>query len=239
MMVLCSISFLLLNHLHIAKKLYVSIPTTDESDEALEPGGSGTHDGVYQSIELEDSSGSGESLPKSQAVETSDSRNSVKKSPKRPKLDNNDYLYLVVLIFFVNAISNGILPSVSSYSSLPYGQTAYHLSTSLGNMANPLACFIAFFLPTKSYPGIGAIFLIAVGKYGAVSRVWTAGALADQTHDIVVWCSIPPRFCRVSDGSRCRKPLPGTRERPSWCCSHGEFGLTEVWPERTIENFKC
>jgi len=46
-----------------------------------------------------------------------------------------------VIVFF----ANGLLPSIQSYSCLPYGYIAYHLATNLSNIANPIACFIAFY----------------------------------------------------------------------------------------------
>lgn len=48
---------------------------------------------------------------------------------------------LGVIVFF----ANGLLPSIQSYSCLPYGYIAYHLTTNLSNIANPIACFIAFY----------------------------------------------------------------------------------------------
>jgi riboflavin transporter 2 len=45
---------------------------------------------------------------------------------------------------------NGIFPSIQSFSCLPYGNVAYHLSVTLGSMANPVACFLAFFYPYSS-----------------------------------------------------------------------------------------
>ncbi|XP_053552559.1 solute carrier family 52, riboflavin transporter, member 2, partial [Bombina bombina] len=52
-------------------------------------------------------------------------------------------VYLLVLLGMSNALTNGVLPSVQTYSCLPYGPTAYHLSVVLSNIANPAACFIA------------------------------------------------------------------------------------------------
>lgn len=46
-----------------------------------------------------------------------------------------------IIVFF----ANGLLPSIQSYSCLPYGYMAYHLATNLSNIANPIACFIAFY----------------------------------------------------------------------------------------------
>lgn len=54
--------------------------------------------------------------------------------------------YLLVLLGVSNALTNGVLPSVQSFSCLPYGTMTYHLSVVLGNIANPLACFVAMFV---------------------------------------------------------------------------------------------
>jgi riboflavin transporter 2 len=60
------------------------------------------------------------------------------------------HIYYLVLTGWVCMFSNGIFPSIQSYSCLPYGNVAYHLSVTLGSMANPLACFLAFFYPYSS-----------------------------------------------------------------------------------------
>ncbi|KAM4891231.1 S52A3 protein, partial [Sylvia borin] len=57
---------------------------------------------------------------------------------------------IYLLITWVNALTNGVLPSVQSYSCLPYGHTTYHLATTLSSVANPLACIVAMFLPSRS-----------------------------------------------------------------------------------------
>lgn len=55
-------------------------------------------------------------------------------------------IYLLVLLGVSNSLTNGVLPSVQSYSCLPYGNTAYHLSVVFSNIANPVACCFAMFL---------------------------------------------------------------------------------------------
>lgn len=59
-------------------------------------------------------------------------------------------LYIFVILAWVNALTNTVLPSVQSYSCMPYGNNAYHLSATLAAVSNPLACFIAMFLPIRS-----------------------------------------------------------------------------------------
>uniref|UniRef100_A0A1A7ZUS7 Riboflavin transporter n=1 Tax=Nothobranchius furzeri TaxID=105023 RepID=A0A1A7ZUS7_NOTFU len=58
--------------------------------------------------------------------------------------------YIFVVLGWVNALSNTVLPSVQSYSCLPYGNKAYHLSAVLAAVSNPLACCVAMFLPIRS-----------------------------------------------------------------------------------------
>lgn len=63
-------------------------------------------------------------------------------------------VYIFVVLAWVNALSNTVLPSVQSYSCLPYGNGAYHLSATLAAVSNPLACFIAMFVCIRSAPRI-------------------------------------------------------------------------------------
>ncbi|KAJ7338255.1 hypothetical protein JRQ81_010988 [Phrynocephalus forsythii] len=65
--------------------------------------------------------------------------------------------FLLVLLGVSNALTNGVLPSVQSYSCLPYGDMAYHLSVVLSNIANPVACFLAMFLLCRSSLGLSVI----------------------------------------------------------------------------------
>ncbi|XP_040431837.1 solute carrier family 52, riboflavin transporter, member 3 isoform X1 [Cygnus olor] len=74
--------------------------------------------------------------------------------------------FIYLLIAWVSSLTNGVLPSVQSYSCLPYGNTAYHLSATLSSMANPLACIVAMFLPGRSLALLGALTLAGTG-FGA------------------------------------------------------------------------
>lgn len=55
-------------------------------------------------------------------------------------------IYLLSLLAISNALTNGVLPSVQSFTCLPYSTMTFHLSVVLGNIANPLACFLAMFI---------------------------------------------------------------------------------------------
>ncbi|XP_008574280.1 PREDICTED: solute carrier family 52, riboflavin transporter, member 3 [Galeopterus variegatus] len=74
--------------------------------------------------------------------------------------------FIYVLVAFVNALTNGVLPSVQTYSCLSYGPVAYHLSATLSSMANPLACFLSMFLPNRSLPFLGVLAILGTG-FGA------------------------------------------------------------------------
>lgn len=57
------------------------------------------------------------------------------------------FIYLMVV--WVNAATNGLLPSVQTYSCMPYGNLAYHLSAALSSVANPVACTVAMFFQKR------------------------------------------------------------------------------------------
>ncbi|XP_075703756.1 solute carrier family 52, riboflavin transporter, member 2 [Rhinoderma darwinii] len=71
-------------------------------------------------------------------------------------------IYLLLLLGLSNALTNGVLPSVQTYSCLPYGADAYHWSVILSNIANPAACFIAMCVLCRSSLGLGVIMAIGV-----------------------------------------------------------------------------
>ncbi|XP_054736318.1 solute carrier family 52, riboflavin transporter, member 3-A [Anastrepha obliqua] len=66
---------------------------------------------------------------------------------KSIQISSNEYVLLLLLIGCLSFFANGMFNSIQSYSSLPYGSSAYHLSVTLSVIANPLACFLAIFIP--------------------------------------------------------------------------------------------
>ncbi|XP_014615774.1 PREDICTED: solute carrier family 52, riboflavin transporter, member 3-A-like [Polistes canadensis] len=54
--------------------------------------------------------------------------------------------YLLILMSSLCFFGNGFLPSIQSYSCLPYGYITYQLSITLVQFANPIACIITFFI---------------------------------------------------------------------------------------------
>ncbi|NWY59426.1 S52A3 protein, partial [Chionis minor] len=86
--------------------------------------------------------------------------------PKKVSYSLAKLSFIYLLITWVTALTNGVLPSVQSYSCLPYGNTAYHLATTLSAMANPLACIVAMVLPGRSLALLGALTMVGTG-FGA------------------------------------------------------------------------
>lgn len=58
--------------------------------------------------------------------------------------------YIFGILAWANALTNAVLPSVQSYSCLPYGNNVYHWSAIMAAVSNPLACLIAAFCPIRS-----------------------------------------------------------------------------------------
>ncbi|XP_012503601.1 PREDICTED: solute carrier family 52, riboflavin transporter, member 2 isoform X1 [Propithecus coquereli] len=69
---------------------------------------------------------------------------------------------LLGLLAITNALTNGVLPAVQSFSSLPYGRLAYHLAVVLGSAANPLACFLAMGVLCRSLAGLSGLSLLGM-----------------------------------------------------------------------------
>lgn len=70
------------------------------------------------------------------------------------QISTKQYAFLLILIGILSFLANGIFNSILSYSCLPYGNQAYHLSATLSVIANPVACFLATFLPHTSIKSI-------------------------------------------------------------------------------------
>ncbi|EDV29077.1 uncharacterized protein TRIADDRAFT_63205 [Trichoplax adhaerens] len=62
---------------------------------------------------------------------------------------------------WVNGLSNGVIPSIQSYATLPYGGTAFHLTVTLYSIANPLTSFAYFWLPCYNRVVIAILTLLS------------------------------------------------------------------------------
>ncbi|KAK9513369.1 hypothetical protein VZT92_026906 [Zoarces viviparus] len=79
-----------------------------------------------------------------------------------------EVVFIFVVLAWVNALTNAVLPSVQSYSCLPYGNKAYHLAATMAAVANPVACFIAMFVPIRSLALMGFLAMVGTGFGGYI-----------------------------------------------------------------------
>ncbi|XP_075405222.1 solute carrier family 52, riboflavin transporter, member 2 [Tenrec ecaudatus] len=91
-------------------------------------------------------------------------------APETPYLLSARSACLLGLLTLTNALTNGVLPAVQSFSCLPYGRLAYHLAVVLGSTANPLACFLAMGVLSRSLASLAGLSLLGV-LFGAYLMV--------------------------------------------------------------------
>ncbi|KAF7651906.1 hypothetical protein LDENG_00104010 [Lucifuga dentata] len=81
--------------------------------------------------------------------------------------------FIYFMVVWVNAATNGLLPSVQTYSCMPYGNLAYHLSAALSSVANPVACVIAVFFQNRSLVFLGVLTVLGTG-FGSYNMAMAA-----------------------------------------------------------------
>lgn len=155
MMVVCLIAFILLNcHPAVARErktnLYYDSDLVQEKRE--------------QGLSLH--AQSPEQKPMISRHETA--RWEPRSSFGRGTYSNFEVVFIFVVLAWVNALTNAVLPSVQSYSCLPYGNQAYHLAATMAAVANPVACFIAMFVPQRSLIFMGVLTLFGTGFGGYI-----------------------------------------------------------------------
>lgn len=71
-------------------------------------------------------------------------------------------IYLYILIGICCFFSNGFLPSIQSYSCLPYGHLAYQLSIVCAQFVNPFACFLTIWIIVSDIKIINCLSLVCL-----------------------------------------------------------------------------
>lgn len=164
MMILSLLAFLFLQHLPTARSERTSSNLSSRSSATF-------------SDALQDTS---PDAPDADTISQEDSM-SQQLGNKQP-VQYNIYL-LLALQCFVCFLSNGALPSIQSYSCLPYGNTVYHMAVTLNAMANPMMAFLAFFLPCTRQNVVAA--LTVIGSLLAAFIIATALYSPDMIHNTV------------------------------------------------------
>ncbi|XP_028849911.1 solute carrier family 52, riboflavin transporter, member 3-A [Denticeps clupeoides] len=96
------------------------------------------------------------SCPTSEGTQREGSRQ-IGPHPTKSAYTAAQLAFIYVMVVWVNSATNGLLPSVQTFSCMPYGNLAYHLSAALASVANPVACIIAMFFPKRSLVFLGAL----------------------------------------------------------------------------------
>ncbi|XP_061772344.1 solute carrier family 52, riboflavin transporter, member 3-B [Nerophis ophidion] len=137
MMVVCLIAFTLLNH-HpaVAREKKNDMYFSEELTPGKKEQGFSLHAQTPEQKPMIDPLESSKREPRS--------------SFGKGTYSNFEVFFIFVVLAWVNALTNAVLPSVQSYSCLPYGNKAYHLAATMAAVSNPVACFIAMFMPIRS-----------------------------------------------------------------------------------------
>lgn len=116
--------------------------------------------------------------------------------PIRAKHSVYQLTFIYFLVVWVNSATNGLLPSVQTYSCMPYGNLAYHLSAALASVANPVACTIAMFFQNRSLVFLGVLTVMGTG-FGSYNMAMAAmspcpllqGSVAGEILIVLSWLS--------------------------------------------------
>ncbi|CAH1779038.1 unnamed protein product [Owenia fusiformis] len=149
-----------------------------------------------------------------------------------PRLSKHVIVLVLGLTCWINALSNGFLPAIQSYYTLPYAGAAYHLAINLSSIANPLVCFLALFFPTYKWRNLVVmVVLITTGaSYFTVTAALSpypplAGTTTGQV--IIVLCSITMTalvsYSKVTIASMLRGE---GRQALIWCGAMTQIGST-------------
>lgn len=84
------------------------------------------------------------------------------------KMPKNVYYYLLAMLAVVCLLGNGTLPSIQSYSCLPYGTVAYHLTVTLAAIAGPLAMSLGFFIKAPTVKVLNILMAIVLALSGFI-----------------------------------------------------------------------
>lgn len=149
-MIICGLSFALLNYLPYCKKEHIS-DLNIESQARFINGETSSDSWKYKQFDNSgDDNGDGDIDNQCHCEVSIDNQNIF-------KLSKTKYIYLLVQVSIINALTNGILSAVQPYATIPYGSETYHLQATLSIIVSPLACGVAFFLPVVSAKIISAI----------------------------------------------------------------------------------
>lgn len=75
---------------------------------------------------------------------------------------NSEGIYLLALLTVMFVLSNGILPSVQPFSSVPYGNYVFHLIAALSTFTSPLTYLISYYVKIYSTKSISRLAVVVL-----------------------------------------------------------------------------
>ena len=173
MMIICELAFLGLNFLPIAKQEQASdhtSPTSEKSKhideqkplEHRESELNDLHDhepNELQELQLTKL----EKDSQSSLVSDNVYAETVEDTNASPTLSMRSILIVLFINATVNGFMNGVIPSVLSYATLPYGNKEYHLTLTLSAIVNPIACTLFYWITLQSLRWIIAWTAVYLG----------------------------------------------------------------------------
>ncbi|XP_022106626.1 solute carrier family 52, riboflavin transporter, member 3-B-like [Acanthaster planci] len=174
MMLTCGIAFTMLNYLPLAKKEHIQGRPASQSTSSAgsdSSTSSESHSLVARSARNPGTPAYGDEAQDMLPAPKENAEESTLDSSKPPTdyrlLTKRQLIYLYAVLCFVCALSNGVLPSIQSFSCGPYGLNTYLLASTLANIANPLAATLVMLVPSTNLALVGmtALFGTAFGAY--------------------------------------------------------------------------
>ncbi|KFD48068.1 hypothetical protein M514_11088 [Trichuris suis] len=95
-------------------------------------------------------------------------------SSTKAEMAKSQYYFMLIVTMIICGLVNGVLPSIQSFSSLPYGQTVFQLVIVLSNVANPVCSYLSFLISISSSRNI--CFLVGLIVIGSVYIIVLAAA---------------------------------------------------------------
>jgi riboflavin transporter 2 len=107
---------------------------------------------------------------------------------KQPTFWSRKLMLLLTLEVWLNGMSNGVIPAVSSYAYTPYGPTASVIIVNVGMLAGPLTAFACLKFNWKDAIGRPAVIttVVVVAIHTALSGyiVWLASPMCSSNHPL-------------------------------------------------------
>lgn len=116
---------------------------------------------------------------------------------------------------YVCCLMNGVLAAISTYSTLPYGNLTYHLSTNLSIIAGPTAAFLVFALHKTNFQKP----VLPLTIFGSIAAGYIISVAASSPH--------PP----LQDGQAGAVLIV-----MAWVAFHGSFSYVKACIAGTMRN---